>query len=78
MLGSLISVETKSKLFDATQALKLRRVDQSNHQLALGVIVTQRNDVVDGIAVDSLWHFFGPWAQLEPQSTTAIVSSFCE
>jgi hypothetical protein len=76
VLGPLIGVETKAKLFDATQPLKFGRVDQSNHQLALGVVVTQRNDIVDGIAVDSLRHFFRPCAQLELKSITAICFEF--
>jgi hypothetical protein len=43
-------------LFDATQSLKLRRVDQAHHQLAFIRICLQANDVVNWIAVDAFRH----------------------
>src|SRR6266853_4744389 len=56
MLCSLVSVQAKAQLFDATQPLKFRRVDQTNHQSAFGAVVAQRNDVVNRIAINSLGH----------------------
>jgi hypothetical protein len=59
VFGTLVRVKAEAQLFDPTETLKLRRVDQSNYQSALGVI-TQRNDVVDRVAVDPLRQFLGP------------------
>ena len=56
VLRTLIGVKAQTQLLDATQSLKFSRVDETNHQLFLGAVVTQRNDVVDRIAVDSLSH----------------------
>src|SRR5712664_2745944 len=56
VLCSLVGVQTKAKLLDATQPLKFRRVDQTNHQPAFGAVVAQRNDVVNRIAINSLGH----------------------
>jgi hypothetical protein len=54
VLGTLVGVQTKPELFDATQSLKLWRVDQANHQPAFGAVVAQRDDVVNRIAINSL------------------------
>lgn len=70
MLCALISVETETELLDATEPLKFRRVDQANHEPALGIVLAQGNNVVDGIAVDSLGQFFGPAIGLGSQSIT--------
>ena len=51
---SLVGIETKAQLLDATQPLKIRRVDQTNHQPAFGAVVAQRNDVMNRIAINSL------------------------
>ena len=59
VLGTLVRVKAKSQLFDSSETLKLWCVDQPNYQSALGVI-TQRNDVVDRVAVDPLRQFLGP------------------
>ena len=59
MFRALISVETQTELFDASQSLKLRRVDQTHHQLAFVCIGAKANDVVDRIAIDSFRHFWG-------------------
>lgn len=53
VFGALVRVKAEAQLFDATETLKLRRVDQPNYQSALGVIA-QRNDVVDGVAINAL------------------------
>src|SRR4029079_19102980 len=74
MLRTLISVESQTELFDATEPLKFNRIDQLNHQPAFSVVLPQRNDVVDRIAVDSLGQFFGPAIGLESQSITRLAS----
>src|SRR6266576_2168699 len=56
MLRTLVSVETKSELLDATQPLKFRRVNQTHHQLAFVGVGAKTNDVVDRIAIDSFGH----------------------
>ena len=56
MFGTLISVKPEPELFDSTEALELRRVDQPNDQSTLGVIA-QRNYVVNGIAINPLRQF---------------------
>ena len=60
MLGSLISVKAEAELFDPSQPLEFRRVDQTNHQLSFSAVVAQRNDVVNWIAIDSLGQTLGP------------------
>jgi hypothetical protein len=50
---ALISVESQSQLFDASQSLKLLRVDQTHHQLAFAGVSAKANNVVDRIAIDS-------------------------
>jgi len=74
MLGTLISVESQTELFDAPEPLKFNRIDQLNHQPAFSVVLPQGNDVVDRIAVDSLGQFFGPAIGLESQSITRLAS----
>src|SRR5687767_10380624 len=59
MFGPLICVESKTELLDASQPLKLRCVDQTDHQLTLRRVGTQRYDVVNRIAIDSLGQRFG-------------------
>ena len=56
VLSALIGIQTQTKLLDAAQTLKLSRVDQTDHQLLLGGVVTQSDDVVNRIAVNSLRH----------------------
>src|SRR6266436_5462169 len=69
---SLVGVQTKTQLLDATQSLKIRRVDQTNHQSAFGAVVAQRNDVMNRIAIDSLGQALETYfSGLGPQSTTA-------
>src|SRR5712671_5793823 len=75
VLRALVSVQTQAKLLDATQPLKLRRVDQTNHQLAFGAVVAQRNDVVDRIAINSLGQALEPIQWIGPQSTTSRLGS---
>src|ERR1700730_1693935 len=71
VLGSLIGVQTKAKLLDATEPLKLRRIDQANHQSAFGAIVAQRDDVVNRIAINSLGQALETYSMdWVPQSTT--------
>src|SRR6266542_3245365 len=53
---SLISIEAESQLFDSAQSLKFWRVNQAHHQSILGAVIAQRNDVVNGIAINSLGH----------------------
>ena len=60
VLGSLVGIQTKAKLLDATQPLKFRRVDQTNQQPAFCAVVAQRDDVMNRIAVDSLGQTLGP------------------
>src|SRR2546421_11629156 len=60
MLGSLVIVKPDSKLLDSPQTLKLRRVNQTDHQLTFCRIVAQRNDVVDWVAIDSLGQVSAP------------------
>src|SRR6185369_9228273 len=74
MLRTLISVESQTELFDATEPLKFNGIDQLHHQPAFSVVLPQRNDVVDRIAVDSLGQFFGPAIGLESQSITRLAS----
>ena len=74
MLRTLISVESETELFDATEPLKFNRIDQLNHQPAFSSVLPQRNDVVDRIAVDSLGQFLGPAIGLESQSITRLAS----
>ena len=50
---ALISVESEAELFDASQSLKFRRVDQTHHQLAFDRVGAKTNDVVNRIAIDS-------------------------
>ena len=59
VLGALIRVQPKSKLLDSPQTLKFRRVDQADHESTLGRLITQRNYVVDRVAIDSLGQVFG-------------------
>jgi hypothetical protein len=68
MFRSLVRIKSQAQLFDATQALELWRVDQLNDQSTLGVI-PQRNDVVNGVAIDSL----GQVARLTGKSGDAAV-----
>lgn len=72
MFGALVSVESESKLFNAAETLKLRRINQPNDQAPLGVIA-ERNDVVDRIAVNPLRQFLGLVIEelRQPQSNTA-------
>src|SRR4030081_2530526 len=71
VLCSLVNVQTKAKLLDATQPLKFRRVDQTNHQPAFCAVVAQRNDVMNWIAIDSLGQTLGPVSSgLGSQSNT--------
>src|SRR5260370_39563719 len=71
MLGSLISVKAEAELFDPSQPLEFRRVDQTNHQLSFSAVVAQRNDVVNWIAIDSLGQPLGPVSKwIGSQSTT--------
>jgi len=50
---ALIGIESESQLLDPSQALKLRRVDQTHHQLAFAAVSAKANNVVDRIAIDS-------------------------
>src|SRR5258706_15401365 len=69
---SLVGVQTKTQLLDATQPLKIRRVDQTNHQSAFGAVVAQRNDVMNRIAINSLGQSLETYfSGLGSQSTTA-------
>ncbi len=54
MFRALISVEREAELFDAAQALKLERVNETNHQRAFFGVCPQADDVVYGVAVDAL------------------------
>src|SRR5215213_2573754 len=56
MFSALVGKETKTELLDATQALKLRGVDQSHHQLAFIGVGLQTNDVMNWIAIDAFRH----------------------
>src|SRR5215216_2541150 len=56
MFRALVSVETKTELLDAAQALKLLGVDQSHHQLAFIGVSLQTDDVVNWIAIDAFRH----------------------
>jgi ethanolamine utilization microcompartment shell protein EutL len=53
VLRALISKETQPKLFNAAEALEFRSVDQTDHQIAFGIIGAKSDDVVNWIAVDS-------------------------
>ena len=53
MFCALIGVESEPELLDAPQSLKLRRVDQTHHQLAFIRVGAKANDVVNGIAIDA-------------------------
>ena len=57
MFRALIGIEAQAELLDASQSLKLARVDQTHHQLAFIGIGAKANDVVDRIAIDSFGHF---------------------
>jgi len=57
VFSALVGVESESELFDAPQSLKLRRIDQSDHQLTFDSVFAQRDDVVNRIAVDALRQF---------------------
>ena len=50
---ALISIESQTQLFDASQSLKFLRVDQTHHQLAFATVSAKANYVVDRIAIDS-------------------------
>src|SRR5882724_7178018 len=50
---ALIGIESQSQLFYTSQSLKLRRVDQTHHQLAFASVSAKANNVVDRIAIDS-------------------------
>ena len=56
MLCALIGVEGQTQLLDAAQALKLRRVNQTRHQLPCVRVRAKANDVVDRVAVDAFGH----------------------
>jgi hypothetical protein len=43
-------------LLDAAQALKLRGVDQSHHQLSFIGVCLETDDVVNWIAIDAFSH----------------------
>jgi hypothetical protein len=77
VLCSLVGVKTKAKLLDATQPLKLGRVDQANHQPAFSAVVAQRDDVVNWIAINSLGQGLEPiqWIGFRslPQGTTGAI-----
>src|SRR5882672_1755509 len=77
---SLVGVQIKAKLLDATQPLKFRRVDQTNHQPAVCAVVAQRNDVVNRIAINSLRQAVEPisvdW--VPPSTTWRLVSHAAE
>ena len=53
---ALIRVQTETELFDATQSLKLARINQAHHQLAFVSICLQANDVVNWIAINAFLH----------------------
>jgi hypothetical protein len=59
----LIGIQAQAELFDATQSLKLRRIDKAHHQLAFAVVSAQANDVVDRISINSFRH---GWRSLIP------------
>src|SRR5207247_2165734 len=42
MFSALVSIKTEAELFDSTQTLKFRRVDQTNYQTSLFTIVAKR------------------------------------
>ncbi len=60
MLRRLVCKKRESELFDAPQALKLRRVNQSNEQLSGGCVGFEPNDIVNRIAVNFLRQFLLP------------------
>src|SRR5882762_7169994 len=59
MFRALIGVEAQAELLDASQSLKLSRVDQTHHQFAFATVGAKANDVMDRIAIDSFRHFWG-------------------
>src|SRR5438132_4290090 len=60
VLGPLVGVKPQTELLDAAQPLKFRGVDQANQQPVLGVVIAQRNDIVNRIAIDSMRQTLGP------------------
>src|SRR6478672_2858465 len=56
MFCALISEQSEAELLDATQSLKVGRVDQLHHQLAFVRFGSKANYVVNGIAVDTFLH----------------------
>ena len=52
MFGSLIRKIGEAKLPNSTKALKFRRIDKRDDQLALGRIGVYADDVVNRVAVD--------------------------
>ena len=65
-------------MFDATQSLELRRIDQSHHQLAFVGIGLQPNDVVNWIAIDAFSHYNDLITDKSTQGNTSNgISSLC-
>ncbi len=60
MFSRLIRKKRESKLFDAAQTLKFRRVNQANKQFACVAVGFEPNNVVNRIAVDFFRQNFSP------------------
>jgi hypothetical protein len=73
-LAPWIGIKAKPKLLDATQALKLGRIDQAHHQLSFVGIGAEADNVVDRIPIDALSQFWPTFLGIVPRSRQSVMA----